>query len=77
MDLYLIQGKILKNLGCFKEAADCCVKAHQMDQSDRFTSTVTLKYCLKAGNLDLVAIKKKKTVYFQLVCTFFFISFYF
>ncbi|SSD59498.1 related to N-terminal acetyltransferase A complex subunit NAT1 [Saccharomycodes ludwigii] len=52
IELYIVKGRILKHLGLLDEAAEVVESARKLDLSDRYINNKTVKYYLRANNID-------------------------
>lgn len=51
-DVFYFAAKVHRRMGKMEEAADCMSMASQLDKSDRFLNSKTVKYYLRAGRVD-------------------------
>ncbi|CCH61634.1 hypothetical protein TBLA_0F00900 [Henningerozyma blattae CBS 6284] len=52
VEFYILKGRILKHLGLLDDAAGVLEEGRQLDLQDRFINTKTVKYFLRANNID-------------------------
>lgn len=55
VELYIFKSRILKHLGLLEEAAENLERGRKLDLQDRFINTKTVKYFLRANNIDKAA----------------------
>lgn len=52
VELYIFKGRVLKHLGLLDEAAEALEVGRKLDLQDRFINTKTVKYYLRANNIQ-------------------------
>lgn len=52
VELYIFKGRVLKHLGLLDEAAETLERGRKLDLQDRFINTKTVKYYLRAKNIE-------------------------
>lgn len=52
VELYITKGRVLKHLGLLEEASETLEAARKLDLQDRFINTKTVKYFLRANNIE-------------------------
>lgn len=52
VELYIFKGRVLKHLGLLEEAAETLEAGRKLDLQDRFINTKTVKYYLRANNIE-------------------------
>lgn len=52
VELYIFKGRVLKHLGLLEEASEVLESGRKLDLQDRFINTKTVKYFLRANNVE-------------------------